>query len=352
MPYTSQGKSAFWKTCREHPDFLSDQLFRPLHQLVPGDRIATAGSCFAQNIGTYVKVSELELVDVEPAPYGMPPDVAKQFGFDLFSARYGNIYTARQLRQLLADCVTGDVHDEAIWEHDGVYFDGIRPNIEPNGYASAEQAVAHRRDHLNRVSSIFENADVFVFTLGLTECWQHSQTGVVFPMAPGVVAGRFDPAQHSFVNFRFVDVLQDMTQAIELMRNFASDLRIILTVSPVPLTATATDNHVLSATTYSKSVLRAVAEELAMQHPFVEYFPSYELVTGAPFIAQAYNSNLRTVRRAAVDRVMSVFFGAYDGIESVTFEDAQQITTSDFNELDEKDALICEELLLEAFAKK
>ena len=34
-------------------------------------------------------------------------------------------------------------------------------------------------------------------------------------------------------------------------------LRILLTVSPVPLTATAGDDHVLLATTYSKSVLRA-----------------------------------------------------------------------------------------------
>lgn len=352
MPYSSQGKSAFWKTCRESQDFLAERIFRPAHPLTPGDRIATAGSCFAQNIGTYVKASNLAFVDVEPAPYGMPPDVAKRYGFDLFSARYGNIYTGRQLRQLLADCITGEVHDAAIWTKGGAFFDGIRPNIEPEGYASADEARAHRRDHLNRVRSMFENTDVFVFTLGLTETWQHRQTGVVFPSAPGVIAGAFDPAQHSFVNLRFADVMEDMTMALDILRDFASDMRVLLTVSPVPLTATATVNHVLSATTYSKSVLRAVAEELTLQHSWVEYFPSYELVTGAPFIGQAYSSNLRTVRRAAVDRVMSVFFGAYEGIETDGLGEPARVPEFDFDDLEEADALICEEMLLEVFADK
>ncbi|WP_415919511.1 GSCFA domain-containing protein [Tateyamaria sp. SN6-1] len=327
-------------------------MFSPRHQLTPGDRIATAGSCFAQNIGAYVKRSELELVDVEPAPYGMPPHVAKAYGYDLFSARYGNIYTARQLRQLLVDSITGDVHDAAVWADSDVYFDGLRPNVEPKGYASIDDLRIHRRDHLSRVRSIFEHTDVFVFTLGLTETWQDTKTGLVFPTAPGVVAGQYDPAAHSFVNLRFAEVLEDMNIALELMRDFASDIRVLLTVSPVPLTATATQNHILAATTYSKSVLRAVAEELTLQHEFVDYFPSYELVTGTPFIANAYTSNLRTVRRDAVDRVMSVFFNSFDSLEKVEAADVTPVATFDTNDIEEQDALICEEMLLEVFAEK
>ena len=37
--------------------------------------------------------------------------------------------------------------------------------------------------------------------------------------------------------------------------------RLVLTVSPVPLAATASGSHVLPATIYSKSVLRAAAQE-------------------------------------------------------------------------------------------
>ncbi|WP_299043370.1 GSCFA domain-containing protein [uncultured Tateyamaria sp.] len=352
MPYSSQQKSAFWKICRDSQDFLSNQMFRPKRQLKTGDQIATAGSCFAQNIGAYIKKSDLTLVDVEPAPYGMPPDVAKRYGYDLFSARYGNIYTARQLRQLLTDAVTGDVHKEAIWGQDGAFFDGLRPGIEPHGYASVDALKAHRRDHLDRVRSIFETADMFIFTLGLTEAWQDTRTGLAFPTAPGVVAGTYDPARHSFVNFRFNEVVEDMNIAFELMRDIAPDISLLLTVSPVPLTATATDTHVLAATTYSKSVLRAAAEELALSHPNVDYFPSYELVCGVPFVSGSYTANLRTVGRSAVDRVMSVFFEAHAEIRKPDMEDPQPIAAPGFDDLDADDALICEEMLLEVFADK
>ena len=54
----------------------------------------------------------------------------------------------------------------------------------------------------------------------------------------------------------------------------------ILTVSPVPLVATAAGKHVLVATTYSKSVLRVACEEVCQKAADVMYFPSYEIITG------------------------------------------------------------------------
>ena len=352
MPYSSQPRSAFWRTCRGSEDFLSQDLFRPEHLLQTGDRIATAGSCFAQNIGAYIRQSSLEFVDTEPAPHGLAPETAKGFGYGLFSARYGNIYTSRQLRQLLSDCVTGDVHEAAIWKQDGRFFDGLRPGTEPEGYTDVSELKAHRRDHLFRVREIFEQADVFVFTLGLTEVWQDRASGVVFPSAPGVVAGHYDTNQHACINLNYNDVLEDMKFVLELMREFSSDIRVLLTVSPVPLTATAGQDHVLAATTYSKSLLRAVAGELATTCPGVEYFPSYEMITAAPFAATSYETNLRSVRRSAVDRVMSVFFGAYDGIDKPDMTKPAAIAPMDVNEMDDADALICEELLLDVFADK
>ncbi|MEL7100022.1 MAG: GSCFA domain-containing protein [Pseudomonadota bacterium] len=352
MPYSAQPPSAFWKNCRQSDDFLSGDLFRPKRQLVGGDRIATAGSCFAQNIGGYIRRSSLKLVDTEPSPEEMPEDVARRFGYGLFSARYGNVYTARQLRQLLSDCVTGAVHKAAIWKGPGgAVFDGLRPGTEPEGYGSIDELIAHRREHLTRVRAIFAEADVFIFTLGLTEAWQHADTGLVFPTAPGVIAGAFEPARHRFANFTFSDVLEDMETALSLMREFAPDLQVILTVSPVPLTATATPDHVLSATTYSKSVLRAVAGQLAQTYDHVDYFPSYEMITAAPFAHASYAGNLRSVRADAVARVMSVFFGAYDVLDPPEAAPVAPVLLPEDAEGDATDALICEEMLLDAFAK-
>jgi hypothetical protein len=84
--------------------------------------------------------------------------------------------------------------------------------------------------------------------------------------------------------------------------------RVILTVSPVPLAATARrDQHVLTATTYSKSVLRVAAETLVSRFRHVEYFPSYEIITGAFSRGAYYADDLRNVLEDGVSHVMRLF---------------------------------------------
>ncbi|SPF77693.1 GSCFA domain-containing protein [Pseudoprimorskyibacter insulae] len=349
MPYSDLPPSAFWKLCRDADDFRLADLYQPKFALEPGMRIATAGSCFAQNIARYVRGSALSLVDVEPAPALMPADVARRFGYGLYSARYGNIYTTRQLRQLLEDAEAEQVHGCAIWARVDRLFDALRPNVEPDGFASEAALRRHRLSHLALVRQMFAETDVFVFTLGLTECWEDRATGRVFPTAPGVIAGQFDANRHGFLNLTSSQSRADLDAAIALIRSIAPHIRILLTVSPVPLTATAAGQHVLTATTYSKSVLRAVAQEVADQDDRIDYMPSYEIITGSPFAAQFYNDNLRTVTQAGIDTVMSVFFGAHPGLGDVP---APVMASAPRGaEGDAPDEAICEEALLEAFAK-
>ncbi len=347
MPYSDLPPSAFWKPCREHPGFHLDAIYAPKVALRPGLRIATAGSCFAQNIATYVRASSLTLVEAEPAPALMPQEIARRHGYGLFSARYGNVYTARQLRQLLEDAETATLHDEALWRRGDAWIDALRPNIEPEGFTSEAELCAFRRDHLRRVRAMFAETDVFVFTLGLTECWADRRTGRVFPTAPGVLGGHFDPNRHVFVNQSFAEVHEDLTEAIARMRRWNPDLKVLLTVSPVPLTATASGDHILSATTYSKSVLRAVAGEVAALDPDIDYMPSYEIITGPPFGARFYNDNLRTVTAEGVATVMSVFFGAHPELDGVPRPDGR-ITAPQTDPSQQEE--FCEEALLEAFA--
>ncbi|WP_157960223.1 GSCFA domain-containing protein [Albibacillus kandeliae] len=340
MPYRDLPPQSFWKSCRDGDGFRLGDIYAPRFALSAGDRVATAGSCFAQNISQELRRSELTFVDTEPAPRGMLPGVARAFGYGLFSARYGNIYTARQMRQLLDDAIDGRVHDTAIWESEGRFYDALRPGVEPEGMDSPDEVVAHRLSHLAAVASVVASMDVFVLTLGLTESWIDRDSGLVFPSAPGVIAGAYDSTAHGFVNFGFAEVMDDLRAVIAVLRMVRADLRVILTVSPVPLTATATGGHVLSATTYSKSVLRAVAGELAATDPLVDYFPSYEIVAGLPFGPANYQKNLRNVSDAAVARVMDLFFAAHDLSREASDETDRPIR--------EEEA--CEEALLEAFA--
>ena len=355
MPYANLPDDAFWKLCHGQDDGFLSSLYKPGFHCRPGDTIATAGSCFAQHFGSWVKRSNLRFLNVEPGPALMTQATARSYGYDIYSARYGNIYSARQLRQLVEDSLHQDIRDCAIWEQGEKWFDGLRPQIEPDGYPSREELFLHRRTHLKRVHRMFRKADVFVFTLGLTEAWQ-DRDGTIFPTAPGVIAGRFDPAQHSFVNFRVSEVIDDLTQTVEALKRLNHRLRVLLTVSPVPLTATASGDHVVQATTYSKSVLRVAANEVAGLYDHVDYFPSYEIITNPMFSTGFYDANLRTVKPEGVRTVMSTFFGAHPGLAVSPDPDEIGDTRSGRAALpedeDADDELVCEELLLEAFARR
>ena len=65
--------------------------------------------------------------------------------------------------------------------------------------------------------------------------------------------------------------------------------------------------HVLVSATYSKSALRAAADEIEREHPRVWYFPAYEIVASAFAKGVHYESDLRSVSAAGVDHVMRLF---------------------------------------------
>jgi hypothetical protein len=155
---------------------------------------------------------------------------------------------------------------------------------------------------------MFEELDVFIFTLGLTECWQSKEDGAVFPVCPGVSGGEFDPLRHGFVNETVDDIVGEMASFLLCLARVNPHAEVILTVSPVPLAATARqDQHVLTATTYSKSVLRVAAETLASRFSHVSYFPSYEIITGAFSRGAYYAPDLRNVLEDGVSHVMRLF---------------------------------------------
>ena len=190
----------------------------------------------------------------------------------------------------------------------GPVHDALRPGLQKEGFGSAEEVRVLRNAHLARVRAMFATADVFVFTLGLTEAWESSVDGTVYPTAPGVIAGNYDPERYRFVNFSYPEIRADLEAFISMAQEINPGLRLLLTVSPVPLAATASDSHVLLATTYSKSTLRAVAGDLANTRKDVTYFPSYEIITGQPARHGFYAPDLRNVVDAGVNEVMRHFF--------------------------------------------
>ena len=348
-PYRKQPRRAFWRTMAANPGEVPADLFTPRFPIGREDRIVAAGSCFAQHISAQLCQRGYRVLDAEPPPRGLTHESAQRFGYLVYSARYGNIYTVRQLVQLILETRRKFTPADAVWEKNGRFYDALRPSVEPEGLDDPAEVLALRADHLARVRWLFRKATVFIFTLGLTETFVHRKTGTVYPTAPETIAGRYDPKTHVFKNYSYDEVLADLVAARKFLKVRNPDLRFLFTVSPVPLTATATDQHALVATIRSKSVLRAAAAAMYEMFDDVDYFPSYEMVA-TPFLGQSqFQDDLRGVRPEAVERVMRTFFQAYGEAPVPELTPAPEPKAAAPTPSSEDD-VVCEEKLLEAFA--
>lgn len=315
-------------------------------------KVATAGSCFAQHIARTLTAQGFNYFVTETGE-GLPQEEAVRRNFGVFSARFGNLYTARQLVQLF-DRAYDRFHplDNAWSQGDGKFADPFRPQIEPDGFESLQALETSRATHFAAVRNMFENLDVFVFTLGLTEAWRNRADGAVFPLAPGVVAGEMDHERYEFVNFGVKEVVNDLQQFITQLSSINPGARIIVTVSPVPLIATYENQHVLVSTTYSKAVLRAAAGDISKANTRCDYFPSYEIITGNYNRGQYFENDLRSIKQEGVDHVMRLFLLSYSnensGVAQPSLSSGQQEI---MNEIAVANRVVCDEEAIDKSGK-
>jgi len=309
----------------------------------------TAGSCFAQHIARYLGRFGFHTLITEDAHPIASAEIAEAFHYGMFSARYGNIYTARQLLQLFQRAFGHFDPVEDMWEQDGIYLDPYRPRIQPGGFASEREYLLDRDRHFAAVRRAFEDLDIFIFTLGLTESWRSRRDGAVFPLCPGVGGGQFDEQRHEFHNFTVEEIASDLLQFMEHLGRINSRAKVILTVSPVPLVATAEPRHVLVSTTYSKSVLRVACETVCSGRTDVIYFPSYEIVTGSFSRGAYFGPDCRSVTEEAVNHVMGVFFRHFTTAADFSTLASQPRSDRDrhLEEMEKIVAVICEEEMLD-----
>lgn len=308
-PYRTLPDKAFWRRAVQAPAVADvDPVGGFAFTIDAQTKVATAGSCFAQHIARHLQRSGFQYYVAEPGHDVLPPEVRAAYHYGQFSCRYGNIYTARQLIQLVDRAYGRFEPVDDVWHRGACIVDPFRPTIQPTGFASVDELRVDRRHHLAAVRHMLETLNVFVFTLGLTECWRSKADGAVFPLCPGVEGGTFDPEQYEFHNQTVDEVVADLQAFRAALLAVNPRAKLILTVSPVPLAATAeAGQHVLTATTYSKSVLRVAADSLARRFDDVEYFPSYEIITGAFNRGTYFAQDLRNVVEPGVDHVMRLF---------------------------------------------
>ena len=356
-PYSGLADYQFWRhAITQLPMDEVDPVVRSGFTLSLSDKVATAGSCFAQHISRTIQQNGFNYFVSETGDTGCNAEERQKRNYGVFSARFGNIYTARQLTQLFERAYGTFIPSDQYWVRgDGKFVDPFRPQVEPDGFTSVERLENDRVEHFAAVREMFEHLDFFVFTLGLTESWHSRVDGAVFPLAPGVVAGEMDFNRYEFVNFAVSDVVTDMQAFIVRLLEVNPKARIVLTVSPVPLIATYENRHVLVSTTSSKSILRAAAAEICQCNAVCEYFPSYEIITGNYTKGAYFENDLRSIKQEGVDHVMRLFLRHYaagvgtNNVKDKLHLDIEELDADFMRENATSYEIICDEEALDPF---
>lgn len=352
-PYLGLPDYQFWMKEKGifNPEEL-DPVTPPPFKVRAKDKIVSAGSCFAQNISIHCKKYGFNYHYTEKGHSIINPNILRENGYGIYSARYGNIYTTQQLNQLIQRVYGDFAPIESSWIKSGpggrpMITDPFRPNIQPLGFASNQELSIDRQVHFECVKQAFEEMDVFIFTLGLTEAWVDKRDGAVFPIAPGVFGGEYNKDTVEFANFGVDETTEHLTGALTKLRTINPDVRIILTVSPVPLNATYENRHVLVSTTLSKSVLRVAAENVVREFDNVYYFPSYEIITSPHVRGAYYGPDCRCVTDKGVEHVMKLLFSKIaDQIEASSqpeTETQNELARRHQKKIDKELSLLCDE---------
>ena len=153
---------------------------------------------------------------------------------------------------------------------------------------------------------LFDSADAFIITLGLSEVWYDEPTGEVFWRA--VPRPYFDPARHKFRVVRHGENLANIKAIYELIRARRPDAIIVFTLSPISLTATFRPVPCTVADSASKALLRSALDEFywdAGPDERLFYFPSYEIAQRA--FDRPYIDDRRHVYGHVLDFNMATF---------------------------------------------
>lgn len=265
------------------------------------------GSCFAAEIRGALSAMG---VTVLPAYETIPLDDLR-YQIDTIPAQmHMNYYNSFSIRQEFERCL-------GLWEQtrDDCWEVARSPLPFQDPYrrlvfGKTREDLFEAIDRINRaVREGVERADVFLFTLGMTEVFRKHNDGRVACQKPAYLGGGGE-AETALHLSTFQENYDNMARVAEIIHAVNPAAHIVLTVSPVPLERTFSGRDIYTANMEGKSTLRAVAGELARCDKRIVYLPSYELVTGmgeAAFRAD----DLRHVRPEVVNLITRAFVAAY-----------------------------------------
>ncbi|MTJ83907.1 MAG: GSCFA domain-containing protein [Telmatospirillum sp.] len=273
----------------------------PKFKIKSGDTVFTIGSCFVREIEPHLEAFGCRVpVRQFPVPWTEMP--LGQEGVQIF-----NEYTAGTMCQRILSAFGKFKYDldAGLEMSDGAFRDLL---LQHNATPVALDRLIERREQIDTLYKEMKNADVVLITLGLIEAWYEESSGVYLNRTPNFFNIKKNPKKFCFRTLEYEESLDLMDKAISCLVE-GGVKQILLTVSPVALLTSFTDEDVIMANCYSKSVLRCVAHRMKNKYSEVDYFPSYELATS--FGMSGYQPDNFHVHPFAVEQIMNMMKSAY-----------------------------------------
>ncbi len=137
---------------------------------------------------------------------------------------------------------------------------------------------------------IIRNSDVFILTLGVAPAFFDRTTGAFVLPRPSALNSRVLAEKYLFRTTTVKENVDNVLYLIEFIRSISPDMKIIVTVSPVPLLASFEYESAVQADCLSKSTMRLVAHEVVNGSNIsnILYWPSFEVFRWAGSNASDY----------------------------------------------------------------
>ncbi|MBK1636849.1 GSCFA domain-containing protein [Rhodovulum adriaticum] len=284
---------------------------RPSFAIAPGDSIYAMGSCFARNLEGALDQLGLEVLSRRLNYADMVPE-------DRLAANFLNKYSIHSMLNDLEwaldpSSYPGETAVFHLPRGANMIFD---PQLGiPKLPGPVADVLAFKERYFASVGQIFQ-ADVIILTLGYVETWFDIGLGRYLNLAPPRQVVEAHPGRFEFRVLSYEDVLAGLRRFHALLvAHRDRPLRLLATVSPVPMAATFRDCDVLTANAYSKAVQRAALEQFAAETEGVDYFPSYESVALSDPAVAWRADDYRHVSGDMVMQIMDSVLRAYMGEE-------------------------------------
>jgi hypothetical protein len=137
------------------------------------------------SVAAILRAAGIDVADAEPPPKQISEQLAARYHFGHASARCGALGNVRQVLQLVQAATGAHVPKNGVWTApDGSFIDGLRPDVDPYGFASKADAAIYRAAHLAAVLKLLHSLTVLILPLRNMEGLVDDADGTVYPAKP------------------------------------------------------------------------------------------------------------------------------------------------------------------------